>query len=48
VKCENCGKEFSNKIFNLHINRCKKEEVKKVEKKVEVKEAKKSDKKKVK
>jgi len=47
MKCENCGKEFSNKVFNLHTNRCEKK-VEKKEVKKEVKEVKKSDKKKVK
>jgi hypothetical protein len=23
MKCENCGKEFSDKIYNIHIEQCK-------------------------
>ena len=51
MKCEHCGKEFSNKVFNMHINRCvekiEKEEIKQktIESKVKYKEEKREDKK---
>lgn len=42
MKCENCGKEFSDTVYPLHILRCKKSE----NKKEEIKNDKKSENKK--